>query len=192
MQSVTDIQHQIRISVQYVHIIHSPRRIHATLGKPIFLSRRAESRLRISSARIVSDQARMHRQVLPLFVLHLLGDLGVVLLEAVADALLRGHPLEDAAVDAAVFARREGFGGEVVDAAGEAVLDETAKGLSLSSAMPKCCRSSDSRRDEVGNLPELGRELVTYTHKLLDLALLHALLQRALLGVGQPGDKLAR
>lgn len=62
-------------------------------------------------------------------VLHLLGQLGVVLLEAVADALLGGHPLEDAAVDAAVFARGEGLGGEVVDAGGEAVVDEAAESL---------------------------------------------------------------
>lgn len=48
--------------------------------------------------------------------------LGVVLLEAVADALLRGHPLEHAAVDAAALARRDGLGGEVVDTCGEAVL----------------------------------------------------------------------
>ncbi len=62
-------------------------------------------------------------------VLHLLRELGVVLLEAVADALLGGHPLEDAAVDAAVFAGREGLGGEVVDARGEAVIDEAAESL---------------------------------------------------------------
>ena len=62
-------------------------------------------------------------------VLHLLRQLGVVLLEAVADALLGGHPLEDAAVDAAVFAGREGLGGEVVDARGEAVVDEAAESL---------------------------------------------------------------
>lgn len=52
-----------------------------------------------------------------------------MLLEAIADALLGGHPLEDAAVDAAVFAGRQRLGGEVVDAGCEAVLDETAKGL---------------------------------------------------------------
>lgn len=52
-----------------------------------------------------------------------------MLLEAIADALLGGHPLEDATVDAAVLARGEGFRGEVVDAGVEAVLNETAKGL---------------------------------------------------------------
>lgn len=52
-----------------------------------------------------------------------------MLLEAVADALLGGHPLEDAAVDASVFAGGEGLGGEVVDAGHEAVLDEAAEGL---------------------------------------------------------------
>lgn len=65
------------------------------------------------------------------FVLKLLGELGIVLLEAVADTLLGGHPLEDAAVDAARLARGEGLGCEVVDAAHEAVLDEPAKGLGM-------------------------------------------------------------
>lgn len=64
-----------------------------------------------------------------LFVLHLGSDLGVVLLEAVADALLGGHPLLDAAVDAAGLAGGDGFGGEVVDAGNEAVLNETAESL---------------------------------------------------------------
>lgn len=52
-----------------------------------------------------------------------------MLLEAVAHALLGGHPLEDAAVQAARLLGGEGLGGEVVDAGGEAVLDETAEGL---------------------------------------------------------------
>lgn len=52
-----------------------------------------------------------------------------MLLEAIAHALLGSHPLEDAAVDAAVFARGEGLGGEVVDARGEAVFDEAAESL---------------------------------------------------------------
>lgn len=39
-----------------------------------------------------------------LFVLHLLAELGIVLLEALADALLRRHPLEHAAVEAAGLA----------------------------------------------------------------------------------------
>ena len=60
---------------------------------------------------------------------HLLRQLGIVLLEAVAHALLGGHPLHDAAVDAAALARRDRLGGEVVDAGVEAVLDETAKCL---------------------------------------------------------------
>lgn len=61
--------------------------------------------------------------------LHLLRNLGVVLLEALAHALLRGHPLEDAAVEAARLLGGERFGGEVVDAGGEAVLDKTAESL---------------------------------------------------------------
>lgn len=52
-----------------------------------------------------------------------------MLLEPIADALLCGHPLHDAAVDAAVFAARYGLGGEVVDARGEAVLYEAAECL---------------------------------------------------------------
>lgn len=64
-----------------------------------------------------------------LFVRHLGGELGVVLLESVADALLGGHPLQDAAVNAAALAGGDGFGGEVVDAGHEAVLDEAAEGL---------------------------------------------------------------
>lgn len=39
-----------------------------------------------------------------------------MLLETVADTLLRGHPLHNTAIDAAVFASRHGLGGEVVDA----------------------------------------------------------------------------
>jgi hypothetical protein len=71
-----------------------------------------------------------------LFVLHLLRELLVVLLEAVANALLRGHPLKHAAVDAAALARRDGLGGEVVDARGEAVLDEAAESLVSLSQFP--------------------------------------------------------
>jgi hypothetical protein len=64
-----------------------------------------------------------------LFALHRLAELCIVLLEAIAHALLGSHPLEDAAVEAAVFARGEGLGGEVVDARDEAVFDEAAECL---------------------------------------------------------------
>ena len=64
-----------------------------------------------------------------LFASHLLRDLLVVLLEAVTDALLGGHPLQDTAVDAAVLLGGERLGGEVVDAGDEAVLDEAAECL---------------------------------------------------------------
>jgi hypothetical protein len=64
-----------------------------------------------------------------LFSGHLLGDLLVVLLEAVTDALLGRHPLQNAAVDAAVLLGGESLGGEVVDAGSEAVVDETAESL---------------------------------------------------------------
>lgn len=105
-----------------------------------------------------------------LFVLHLGSDLGVVLLEAIAHALLGGHPLLDAAVDAAGLAGGDGLGGEVVDAGHEAVLDETAESLDDSVSINGC------RRGTWG----------TYAHELLDLSLLHALLQHALLRVGKP------
>jgi hypothetical protein len=52
-----------------------------------------------------------------------------MLLEALAHALLRGHPLEDAAVEASGFLGGERFGGEVVNAGCEAVLDKTAESL---------------------------------------------------------------
>lgn len=52
-----------------------------------------------------------------------------MLLEAVANALLGGHPLLDAAVDAAALPGRDGLGGEVVDAGHEAVLNETTESL---------------------------------------------------------------
>lgn len=73
-----------------------------------------------------------------------------MLLETIADALLCGHPLEDATVDAAVFAGREGLGGEVVDARGEAVLYETTESLGVVSWL--------SRRDCIGEVP-IGKDV---------------------------------
>lgn len=58
-----------------------------------------------------------------------------MLLEAFADALLGGHPLGHAAVDAATLAGRDGLGGEVVDAGHEAVLNESAEGLNGASVL---------------------------------------------------------
>ena len=52
-----------------------------------------------------------------------------MLLEPVADALLGGHPLAEAAVEAAVLAGGDGFGCEVVDARVEAVFYDAAEGL---------------------------------------------------------------
>lgn len=64
-----------------------------------------------------------------LLLLHLGRHLGVVLLEALAEALLGEHLLLDAAGDAAVLARRERLGGEVVDASVEAVVNDVAEDL---------------------------------------------------------------
>jgi hypothetical protein len=50
-------------------------------------------------------------------------------LEAVAEALLCGHPLLDAAVEAAGFAGGDSLGGEVIHAGVEARLDETTESL---------------------------------------------------------------
>lgn len=60
---------------------------------------------------------------------HLGGHVGIVLLEALREALAAGHVLLDAAGDAAVLALGHGLGGEVADARGEAVVDEVAEEL---------------------------------------------------------------
>lgn len=60
---------------------------------------------------------------------HLGGHLGIVLLEALGEASLGGHGLLHAAGDAAVLARRDGLGCEVVDAGHEAVVDQAAEEL---------------------------------------------------------------
>ncbi|TPX08951.1 uncharacterized protein E0L32_009530 [Thyridium curvatum] len=59
------------------------------------------------------------------------GQLGVVLLEPLAQAGGRGHGLLDAAGDAAGLAAGERLGGEVVDAGHEAVVDEVAEELKV-------------------------------------------------------------
>lgn len=64
-----------------------------------------------------------------LVLLHLGSHLGIVLLEALAQALLGEHLLLDAAGDAAGLAGGKGLGGEVVDAGGEAVVDEVTEQL---------------------------------------------------------------
>lgn len=92
-----------------------------------------------------------------------------MLLEAVADTLLCGDPFLDAAVDAAGFLGGEGLGGEVVNAGGEAVLNEAAESLGHVSIE----RIRGTKRE-------------AYVGELLDLALLHALLQRTLFGLCQP------
>lgn len=60
---------------------------------------------------------------------HLGGHLGIVLLEALGEAGLGGHGLLHAAGDAAVLARRDGLGCEVVDAGHEAVVDQASEEL---------------------------------------------------------------
>jgi len=61
--------------------------------------------------------------------LHLGRHGGVELGEALAQARLRRHGLCHAPADAARLAARERLGGEVVDAGGEAVVDEVAENL---------------------------------------------------------------
>lgn len=51
-----------------------------------------------------------------LFILHLLRKLRIMLLETIANALLRSHPLHNTAVNASVFAGRHSLGSKVVDA----------------------------------------------------------------------------
>src|SRR3569833_661672 len=63
---------------------------------------------------------------------HLGAHLGVVLLEALAQAGGHGHGLLHAAGDAACLAVGEGFGGEVIDARHEAVVDQVSEQLSPS------------------------------------------------------------
>lgn len=60
---------------------------------------------------------------------HLSSHVGIVLLEALGQALTRGHVLLNAARDAAVLALGDSLGGEIVDTRGEAVIDEVAKEL---------------------------------------------------------------
>lgn len=55
--------------------------------------------------------------------------LSLLLLEALTDALATSHELLDAAGDAALLARDEGFGGEVVDAVVKAAVDESGEHL---------------------------------------------------------------
>lgn len=52
-----------------------------------------------------------------------------MLLEALSEAGLGGHGLLHAAGDAAVLARRDGLGCEVVDAGHEAVVDQASEEL---------------------------------------------------------------
>lgn len=64
-----------------------------------------------------------------LLAAHLVLHIGIVLLEALGQALARGHVLLHAARDAAVLALGYRFGGEVVDAGGKAAVDEVAEEL---------------------------------------------------------------
>ncbi len=64
-----------------------------------------------------------------MLLLLLLSHLGIVLVEALVEALREGHLFLDAARDAARLAARKGLGGEVVDAGREARVDEVAEEL---------------------------------------------------------------
>lgn len=102
----------------------------------------------------------------------LLLELGVVLLEALAQALRHGHVLLDAARHAARLAARQRLGGEVVDTRDEAVVYEVAKELFFYLF----------RQQDMGGQASKQRNK-TYTEKLLDLSLLHALLELARFGL---------
>lgn len=116
-----------------------------------------------------------------------------MLLESVADALLGGHPLRDASVDAAALLGGDGLGCEVVDAGVEAVLDETSESLvSRMTVLALTARLASPGKMAKYPSPSIylgdtrGRSkgrIGTYAHKLLDLTLLHTLLQLARLGL---------
>jgi hypothetical protein len=82
--------------------------------------------------------------------------LGLLLLEALADALAAGHELGDAPRHAAGLARHEGFGGEVIDARLEAVVDEVGEHLERVSGMGWIARGAVGegwdRREVYGEL----------------------------------------
>lgn len=70
-----------------------------------------------------------------------------MLLEALGQALARGHVLLHAARDAAVLALGDGFRGEVVDAGAEAAVDEVAEELLL---LVGCVSSASLGKEETG------------------------------------------
>ena len=81
---------------------------------------------------VKQNLAKRARLGLSLLGLHLGRHCLVELGEALAQPALRGHRLGHAPRDAARLAARERFGGEVIDARGEAVIDEAAKELFFS------------------------------------------------------------
>jgi hypothetical protein len=119
-----------------------------------------------------------------LFV-HLLGHLGVLLLEAVAKTLLSSHPLLNTAAKAAGLARRDSLGGEVVNAGVEAGLDKASESLGKKRISDGSARRSCQPRAWLRGHQGGKRKVLTYAHELLNLAFLDALLQGALLGGGQ-------
>lgn len=118
----------------------------------------------------------------PLLLAHLGGHLGVVLLEALGEARVHGHGLLHAAGDAAALARGHGPGCEVVDAGHEAVVDQVAEELREGGEMTMRLASSSAGGGGRRGHQEKRVWVCTNADELLDLALLHALLEVALLG----------
>lgn len=119
-----------------------------------------------------------------------------MLLEPLAQALAAGHVLLDTARHAAVLALRDGLGGEVVDAGAEAGVDEVTEELCGGTRSDSNSLSQKKKEEKKNSLRarctfgSRGGGGYTYADELLDLALLHALLEVALLGCAQSAESV--
>lgn len=114
-----------------------------------------------------------------------------MLLEPLAQALAAGHVLLDTARHAAVLALRDGLGGEVVDAGAEAGVDEVTEELCGGTRSDSSSLSLIKKKNSLRARCTFGsRGGYTYADELLDLALLHALLEVALLGCAQSAESV--
>lgn len=100
---------------------------------------------------------------------------GVLLLEAVTQALRALHVLVDASHDTSLFPRGERFALEAVDAVVETLLDKV--GIHLEAKSVFC--------------DQVTTAVSAYGHEFLHLLLLHAVLQLTLLGSRESGRQLA-